>query len=166
VIIVVMGVAGSGKTTIGQLLASRLDCLFVDGDSFHPPANIEKMSHGIPLTDADREPWLAAIHARIAESSGRNESLVVACSALKQKYRDTLSRDIRIAWAYLKGSADLILSRLRGRSDHFMKPAMLASQIADLEEPTGAIVVDISLSPDAAVEQIVNALPAAGSLPA
>ena len=121
------------------------------------------MSRGIPLTDADREPWLAAIHGRILESAGRYEDLVVACSALKQKYRDTLARDVPLTWAYLKGTADLILARLQSRSHHFMKPAMLAGQIADLEEPTSAIVVDISLSPDAAVQQILSDLPAAGS---
>lgn len=158
-----MGVAGSGKTTIGQLLASRLNCLFLDGDSLHPQSNIDKMTRGIPLTDADREPWLAAIHSRILESVGRNENLIVACSALKQKYRDTLSCDVPITWAYLKGTADLILARLQSRSHHFMKPAMLASQMADLEEPTSAIVVDIAASPDAAVQQILSALPTAGS---
>jgi gluconokinase len=165
VIIVVMGVAGSGKTTIGQLLAARLHCTFVDADSLHSPANVEKMAHGIPLNDTDRAPWLEAVHDRIAESFERKEDLVVACSALKQKYRDTLARDVTIAWVYLKGSAELIGARMRARAHHYMKPAMLASQIADLEEPTNAIVVDISNPPDAAVDQVLSALPA-GSRPA
>jgi len=158
-----MGVAGSGKTTIGQLLAARLSCVFLDGDSFHSPSNIDKMSHGIPLTDADREPWLAAIHARILESDKRHEDVVIACSALKQKYRDTLAQDVTIHWVYLHGTPELILARMRARSNHYMKPEMLASHIATLEEPAVAIRVDISLAPEAAVQQIVSALPVAGS---
>ena len=90
-IVVIMGVAGSGKSTVGQLLATELHFRFLDGDSLHPPANIQKMAHGIPLTDTDRAPWLAAVHTRIAESFRRGEHLVVACSALKQRYRDTLN---------------------------------------------------------------------------
>lgn len=157
----VMGVAGSGKTTIGEMLAARLESTFVDGDTFHPPANVEKMADGIPLTDADREPWLAAIHARITESLARGERLVIACSALKQKYRDTLARDVEVSWVYLKGSQDLIFARLQARSHHFMKAGMLASQFADLEEPTDAVVVDISSPPDAIVQQIVSTISAA-----
>lgn len=155
-----MGVVGSGKTTIGELLAARLQCTFIDGDSLHPPANVEKMSRGIPLTDADRAPWLAAIHARMTEALARGERLVIACSALKQKYRDTLARGVEIAWVYLKGSHDLIFARLQGRSHHFMKPGMLASQFADLEEPNDAIVVDISNPPDAIVQNIVSTISA------
>ena len=153
-----MGVAGSGKTTIGELLSARLRCTFLDGDSFHPTANIEKMSRGIPLTDEDRAPWLAAIHARIVEAFRRSEQLVIACSALKQRYRDALAREVAITWVYLKGSAEMILGRLQTRSHHFMKAAMLASQIADLEEPKDAIVIDISAAPAVAVQQIVSEL--------
>lgn len=156
-----MGVAGSGKTTIGELLAARLQSTFVDGDLFHPPANVEKMSHGIPLTDADREPWLAAIHARITEALRRGERVVIACSALKQKYRDTLARDVDLTWVYLKGSQELIFARLQARSHHYMKAGMLASQFADLEEPTDAIVVDVSSSPDTIVQQVLNTISAA-----
>lgn len=157
-IIVIMGVAGSGKTTVGQLLGTALQCEFLDGDLLHSPANIEKMSHGIPLTDADRGPWLAAIHARIVGAFQRGECLVVACSALKRKYRDTLEAGVTITWVYLKGSEKLIRGRLQHRQHHFMKAQMLASQFADLEEPTDAIVIDITVEPSVAVAQIVDAL--------
>jgi gluconokinase len=159
--VVVMGVAGSGKTTVGQLLATELHFRFLDGDSLHPPANIEKMAHGIPLTDADRAPWLAAVHAHIVESFQRGEPLVVACSALKQRYRETLNTGATITWVYLKGSEALIHERLQRRQHHFMKPQMLASQFADLEEPTDAIVIDVAVEPAVAVKQIVSALPTA-----
>jgi gluconokinase len=161
VIIVIMGVAGSGKTTVGELLASELHCRFLCGDALHPPANVDKMAHGIPLTDADRAPWLAAIHTRIVESFQRGDNLVVACSALKQQYRDTLNRGVAITWVYLKGSDRLIRERLQHREHHFMKPQMLASQFADLEEPVDAIVIDIAVEPAVAVRQIMSALPAA-----
>jgi len=157
-IICVMGVAGAGKSTVGQLLAAELDCAFVDGDSLHPPANIDKMTRGIPLTDADRAPWLDAIHARIVESSQRHEGLVFACSALKQRYRDALARGVPITWVYLKGSEEVIRARLQGRQHHFMKAQMLASQLADLEEPKDAIVIDIGAAPALEVRQILTAL--------
>ena len=157
-IIVVMGVAGAGKTTIGQLLAVQLRCAFLDADSLHTPANIEKMTHGVPLTDDDREPWLETIHARLVESFQRSESLVVACSALKQRYRETLAGGVAITWVYLKGSEEIIRVRLQVRQHHYMTAEMLASQFADLEEPTDAIVVDIAVTPDIAVRQILSAL--------
>jgi gluconokinase len=157
-IAVIMGVAGSGKSTVGQLLATKLGCSFLDGDLLHSPGNIEKMTHGIPLTDADRAPWLMAIHVRIAESFERGECLVVACSALKQKYRDTLEAGVAVTWVYLKGSEELIRERLQHRQDHFMKPGMLASQFADLEEPVDAIVIDIRSEPKMAVAQIISEL--------
>ena len=157
-IIVIMGVAGAGKSTVGQLLAAELSCEFLDGDSLHPPANIEKMTRGIPLTDADRAPWLAAIHARIVESFQRGQSLVVACSALKQHYRETLADCVEITWVYLKGSEEVIRGRLQNRQHHFMKAQMLASQFADLEEPADAIIIDVVVAPPVAVQQIVSAL--------
>jgi len=157
-IMVVMGVAGAGKSTVGQLLAAELQCEFLDGDSLHPSANIEKMTHGIPLTDADRAPWLAAIHARLVDSSQRGRCLVVACSALKQQYRDILDRGVAITWVYLKGSEDVISERLLERQHHFFKAQMLTSQFADLEEPADAIVIDVEIAPSVAVRQIVRAL--------
>jgi gluconokinase len=159
-IIVIMGVAGSGKSTVGQLLASELHCAFLEGDSLHPQGNIAKMAHGIPLTDSDRAPWLRAIHAHIVASFQSAEDLVVACSALKQRYRDTLESGVKITWVYLKGSRDAIRERLQSREHHFMKPEMLTSQFADLEEPTDAIVIDIAVSTSGAVGQILKALPA------
>ncbi len=157
-IIVIMGVAGAGKSTVGQLIAAELHCEFLDGDSLHPLANIEKMTRGIPLTDADRAAWLAAIHTRIVESFQRGRSLVVACSALKQRYRETLADGVLITWVYLKGSEEVIRARLLERQHHFFKAQMLASQFADLEEPADAIVSDVELAPSVAVRQIVDAL--------
>lgn len=154
-IVVLMGVAGSGKTTIGTLLAEALGCPFLEGDSLHPPANIAKMSHGIPLTDADRAPWLAAIHARIVAAQEHGQCLVIACSALKQQYRDFLAQGTTITWVYLKGSQELITSRIQHRREHYMKPGMLPSQFADLEEPGDALAVDISAPPEVILRQIL-----------
>jgi gluconokinase len=153
-IVVVMGVAGSGKTTVGRILADALHCPFLEGDSLHSPANVEKMSHGIPLTDADRAPWLAAIHARLLDALARGQSLVAACSALKQAYRAVLAEGVPITWVYLKGSPTLIRSRLQHRTGHYMKADMLASQFDALEEPSDALIVDIAQPPGAIVEQI------------
>jgi gluconokinase len=110
-IVVIMGVAGAGKSTVGELLAAQLGCDFLDGDSLHSPANIDKMTRGIPLTDADRAPWLAAIHARIVDFVHFHKDLVIACSALKQRYRDALAADVAIIWVYLKGSEEVIRAR-------------------------------------------------------
>lgn len=160
-----MGVAGAGKTTLGQLLAAQMRWAFLDADSLHPPANIAKMTNGVPLTDADREPWLAAVHARIVQSFQKHEDLVVACSALKQRYRETLARGIAITWVYLKGSETMIRARLQLRQHHFMTARMLASQFADLEEPADAMVIDANLAPAVAVRQIVDVLAAARRRP-
>lgn len=157
-IIVIMGVAGAGKSTLGELLATALHCEFLDGDSLHPPANIEKMARGIPLTDADRAPWLAAIHSRILGSFQRGQCLVVACSALRQRYREILADGVSITWVYLKGSEKVIRTRLRERQHHFFKAQILASQFADLEEPAGAIVIDIEIAPSVAVRHVLSAL--------
>ena len=158
VIVVVMGVAGSGKTTIGKMLADAIPCPYLEGDSLHAPASIEKMSRGIPLTDADRAPWLSAIHARMVDVYDRGHSLVVGCSALKQSYRDVLAEGLPLTWVYLKGSPELIRSRLLHRESHFMKADMLASQFAALEEPSDALVVDVSASPAAIVDRILSEL--------
>jgi gluconokinase len=157
-IVVVMGVAGSGKTTVGRILADALHCPFLEGDSLHSPANVEKMSHGIPLTDADRAPWLAAIHSHLLDALRRGQSLVAACSALKQSYRAVLADGVPITWVYLKGSAALIRSRLQHRTGHYMKAGMLASQFDTLEEPSDALIVDIAQPPGAIAEQILGEL--------
>ena len=157
-IVVVMGVAGSGKTTIGTMLADALHCAFLDADSLHPDSNIEAMEQGRPLTDADRAPWLAAIHARLLDVFRRGDSLVVACSALKKMYRQVLGHGMRITWVYLKGDAQLIRSRLDRRTNHFMSSDLLASQFRELEEPSEAIVADVSMPPDAIVSRILSEL--------
>jgi gluconokinase len=157
-IIVVMGVAGSGKTTVGTMLADAMKCPFLEGDALHSPGNVDKMSHGIPLTDADRAPWLSAIHARIVDASERGQDLVVGCSALKEQYRNVLAEGVPITWVYLKGSLELIRSRVKNRPSHFMKADMLASQFAALEEPSDAVVADVSTPPRTIVQQIMTQL--------
>ena len=154
-IVVVIGVAGSGKSTIGAMLARAIGCEFLEGDTLHSPANVAKMTGGVPLNDDDRGPWLSAIHARIADAFKRSVNLVVACSALKQKYRDVLGRGVAIEWVYLKGSKDLLRSRLQQRPSHFMKADMLDSQFDALEEPSNAIAIDVAASPDLIVERIL-----------
>ena len=154
-IVVVIGVAGSGKSTIGSKLARALGCEFLEADTLHSPANIEKMSRGIPLDDDDRSPWLSEIHARLADAYRRDSSLVVACSALKQRYRDALERGVAITWIYLKGSKDLLRARLQQRTSHFMKAEMLDSQVAALEEPSNVMVIDIAAPPDEIVTRIL-----------
>jgi len=156
-VIILMGVASSGKTTIGQLLAQQLDWPFFDADEFHPPANIAKMSQGIALTDEDRWPWLAAIHRKSEELLAADQSGVITCSALKQIYRDRLTGE-GVQFIYLKGTPEILIQRIRARTDHFMRPEMLASQLAALEEPTGALIVDISPEPDDIVTTIRAAL--------
>ena len=153
-----MGVAGSGKTTIGTLLANALGCAFVDADALHSPANVEKMRRGIGLSDADRAPWLAAVHARIEASFRRGDDLVVACSALKETYRDVLAAGVSIRWVYLKGSPELIRSRLANRLGHFATDSLLATQLDALEEPADAIVVDVTPAPESIVKTILTAL--------
>ena len=154
-VILLMGVAGSGKTTVGRALAASLGWSFRDADEFHPPANVAKMSAGQPLTDADRVPWLAAIRAHLDEKLARNENGVVTCSALKEKYRATLVADpARVKLVHLAGDPALLAARLAGRRDHFMKPEMLASQLAALEPPRDALAVDIAGSPDQIVAHI------------
>ncbi len=160
--IVVIGVSGSGKTTVGEMLADAIKCSFLEGDLLHPKKNIDKMSRGIPLTDSDRGSWLSAIHARMLDFFARGQDLVVACSALKQQYRRMLSNGIPITWVYLKGSPALIGSRLMQRTGHFMKVEMLASQFEALEEPHDAIVADISSPPKVIVEQILSQLRCTG----
>lgn len=165
-IIVLMGVSGAGKTTVGRLLASRLGWPFYDGDDFHPPANVEKMRAGRPLRDADRGRWLSTLQDLIAGLDRDGRSAVLACSALKEAYRERLTRagrDVRVV--YLRGSPALIAQRLAERRGHFMPAALLQSQFAALEEPRDAVVVDIDASPEAIADRIEAALGARAARP-
>ena len=157
-IVIVMGVAGSGKSTIGQLLADRVGWPFYDGDDFHPTANVEKMHAGIPLTDEDRSGWLSALVDLITEQLRQDQSAVIACSALKQQYRARLNVDASVRFVYLRGSYDLIEARLRQRAGHYMPPDLLASQFAALEEPQEALTFDVSQPPELIVTEIVSRL--------
>ncbi|MGC1482876.1 MAG: gluconokinase [Candidatus Acidiferrum sp.] len=147
-IVIVMGTTASGKTTIGSLLAERHGWDFVDADDFHPPSNVQKMERGIPLTDADRLPWLQALREKIVQWNSENRNVVLACSALKQSYRDELRVTSGVRFVYLKGSYELFSRRVLARKGHFAKQDLLASQFADLEEPTDAITVDARESPE------------------
>jgi len=153
-IVLIMGITGSGKTTIGTLLAQQLGWLFADADDFHSAANKEKMSHGIALTDADRMPWLRAIHDAMVRWDAAGQNAVVACSALKQVYREVLAEGVRAEFVYLRGSPDLILERLKHRHGHYATGSLVASQMEALEEPRDAHVVDIANTPAAIVEEI------------
>ena len=157
-LVIVMGVAGSGKTTVGTMLAQAMHCPFLEGDSLHSAANVQKMAAGIPLTDADRRPWLAAIHRRLLDAFRCRERLVVSCSALTRASRAILAEGIPVKWVYLKGDPALIRSRLQQRTGHYMTADMLASQFAALEEPLGAIVADVSQSPGDIVRQVLAQL--------
>ena len=163
---IVMGVSGAGKSTVGRLLAQRLNRAFVEGDSLHPPQNIEKMKHGIALADADRIPWLKAIAARIAEARAAQEPLVVTCSALKRAYRDLLAAGHGdVGFVYLKGGKELIARRLAVRPHHFMPPQLLDSQFEALEEPAAdepATVVSIDPAPEEIVRQVLAMVGARG----
>jgi gluconokinase len=147
-----MGVSGSGKTTIGSMLSHELGWAFFDADDFHPLANREKMSQGIPLTDEDRSEWLKALQEMIRKNLKEGVSCVLACSALKQRYRDQLAVDKKVRFVYLHGMYDQIETRMKRRQDHYMPVQLLKSQFEALEEPQDAITVDISLAP----EEIVN----------
>jgi gluconokinase len=154
-IVLVMGVSGSGKTTVGQLLAKSLNWGFSDADEYHPKANIEKMSHGIPLNDADREPWLQAMQAAVEQWLQEDKNMVLAASLLKAAYRERLLRDKEhMRLVYLKGSYELLKQRMEHRPHHFMKVDMLKSQFDTLEEPTECIQMDDSELPEAIVQKI------------
>ena len=154
-IVVLFGVTGSGKTTIGRLLAQELGWKFADGDEFHSNSNVEKMRHGVALTDTDREPWLERLREPLVKSVARGENMVLACSALKEKYRDRLQVGSEIRWVLLKGEYATIANRLRERQNHFMNPDLLQSQFDALEEHTGsALVVDVNATPQEIVQTI------------
>jgi gluconokinase len=159
VIIIVMGVSGSGKTTIGRLLADELRWPFYEGDDFHPSANIQKMTHGMALTDEDRSGWLDALSQLIRQLGGEGRSAVIACSALKQAYRDALvGKNTDVRCVYLKGSRDLIRERMERRHGHYMKADLLESQFDILEEPVQAVVVDITEPPGMIAHRVKRAL--------
>jgi gluconokinase len=150
-IVVVMGVSGCGKSTIGPLLAARLGCPFLDADEFHPPENVTKMAAGTPLTDDDRWPWLA----RLNEELRKKEKAVLACSALKESYRDALAQGLAgVRFVLLRGSIELIRSRLAERKHRYMPASLLESQFAALEPPRDAIEVDVGQAPGACVQEI------------
>lgn len=153
-IVIVMGVVGSGKTTIGSLLAAELGWQFADADEFHPQSNVEKIRHGIPLSDADRQPWLDRLRAEIKQWIGTGNNVVLACSALKRTYRQELAVGPQVRFVYLKGSASLIAERLRSRHGHFADEKILASQFDDLQEPEEALTVEITGRPPQIVSEI------------
>jgi gluconokinase len=149
-----MGPAGSGKTTVGELLAAQLGWEFADGDAFHSAANIEKMRRGIPLDDSDRIPWLNSIREAIEKWDAQRRNVVLACSALKREYRHRLQINSKVKLVYLKGSYELLRERLHSRKGHYAGEQLLASQFADLEEPTEGVTVDAAHPPEGIVTEI------------
>ncbi|KQW32341.1 gluconokinase [Rhizobium sp. Root274] len=161
--IIVMGVSGCGKSSVGALLASRLGLPFVEGDILHPEANVDKMAAGTPLTDEDRWPWLTMIGETMADALAKGQGIVVSCSALKKIYRDHLRKATsgHLVFVYLEGSHALLSARMGARTGHFMPPALLESQLATLEVPTGepgVATVSIDQPVDAIVAQALEAL--------
>lgn len=156
-IIYIMGVSGSGKTTIGKRLSDKINFSFFDGDDFHSLANKEKMKAGIPLTDEDRAGWLLSINKF---AKGKKEGAIIACSALKEKYRKTLGDGfaIPVYWVFLQGSFELIQKRMKERKDHFMPTGLLSSQFDTLEPPANSIIIDISKTPEEIVETIISTI--------
>jgi gluconokinase len=157
-ILLLMGVTGAGKTTVGRLLAQRVRWRFVDADDFHSAANVAKMRAGIPLTDADRTPWLGAIHDAILKWLATDEDVVLACSALKASYRDILLVSPDVKLIYLRANIALINARVAERSGSYMNPDLVPSQFETLEEPQDALTVDASMTPDEIVVKIRAAL--------
>ena len=153
-----MGPAGSGKTTVGKLLAAQLQWEFADADDFHSAANIEKMSRGIPLNDDDRIPWLNSIREAMLEWDAQHRNVVLACSALKHSYRELLQINSNVKLAYLKASYELLRQRLHSRRGHYAGEQILAGQFADLEEPTDAFTIDAAQSPEQIVAEMCKGL--------
>lgn len=151
-----MGVAGCGKSTLGKALANLHGIPYYDADDFHPEENVQKMKNGIPLTDVDRQQWLADIHTFTARQLELTD-LVFACSALKQAYRDSLSDGLNAIWIYLEGDFDLIERRMKERAGHYMPPSLLRSQFETLEPPSDAITIPINITTDDQLERILNA---------
>ena len=157
-IICIMGVAGSGKSTIGKMVAEKLNLTFLDADDFHPQSNIEKMKKGNPLNDEDRLPWLQILNRELHERN-KGRGAILACSALKNAYRKILEEDLEIFWVHLDGSLETLIKRMENRKDHFMPVSLLKSQKDTLEASDNALVVDIENSPDLIVEKILGNLP-------
>jgi gluconokinase len=155
-ILLVMGVAGSGKTTVGEILAKRLGWTYLEADDFHSPANKEKMRRGVHLTDADRLPWLDAIHAELQAQDTQGKNVVLACSALNETYRQRLMVGLDVKLVYLRGPKELIAERLRQRTGHFAGEAILDDQFAVLQEPQNALVIDIAEPPEKILEEILQ----------
>lgn len=156
-IVIVMGVSGCGKSTVAEALAARVGGEFIDADPYHPAANVEKMSKGIPLTDEDRAGWLAVLAGLLNARVGSPRPVVLACSALKESYRTILRVNPEVQFVYLKGSFELISQRIKARTGHFMKAGMLESQFQTLEEPRDALAVDVALPVDQIVDRVVEA---------
>lgn len=160
-ICIVMGVSGTGKSTIGRLLSDRTGWVFYDADDFHPPASIFKMNSGIPLADSDRLPWLLELQQLIAKIADSGQHGILACSALKSQYRQLLQNERSdVIFVYLRGDYNCIQSRMQQRTGHFMNASLLHSQFEALEEPQNALTIDISHSPTTIVEKIVDYLQA------
>ena len=153
-IVVVMGVSGCGKSTIGALLAQRLGAEFLDADEYHPPENVARMASGVPLTDADRRPWLERLNAELR----KRQHAVLACSALKESYRGALAQGIDCRFVHLRGSIELIRSRMTQRRHRYMPASLLESQFAALEPPARAIEVDIAQPPGRCVDTVIASL--------
>ena len=154
-IFIIMGVSGSGKSTIAKLLSVKTGIPFFDGDAFHPQKNIDKMSHGIPLNDEDREPWLETLNLKLKQCK-KTKGAILACSALKESYREILSAEIDVRWIFLKGDIELIGKRLLQRSAHFMSASLLQSQFDCLEEPKYGTKISIANTPEAMVQEILT----------
>ena len=157
-IVILMGTTGAGKTTAGEILAREMGWEFADADNFHSAANVEKMSKGIGLTDADRKPWLDALRAKIMEWIASGKNAVLACSALKQSYRDELNVGPQVKWVYLKGSIEEIAKRVTERKGHYAKEGLVQSQFAALEEPSDALTVPVNRTPAEIVAEIRTGL--------
>lgn len=157
-IVLVMGVSGAGKTTVGTLLAEQLHWTFADADSYHSPENVKKMAAGVPLTDADRAPWLATLRGLIESWLSSGENAILACSALRQVYREQLLVSPEVKLVYLHGTLPLIHERMLHRTGHYMDPKLLESQFDTLEEPSDAIVIDVSATPAEIVRQVRSKL--------
>ena len=154
---VIMGVSGSGKSTVGQLLSDRTGWNFYDADDFHPQANLDKMNRGIALTDGDRLPWLQELQQLISSTLDTHQSGILACSALKSKYRQVLQQENKqVVFVYLQGDYDCIQKRIKQRQGHFMNPELLQSQFNTLEEPRNAVIIDVSLPLEQIVDQILQ----------